>query len=195
MILNEEMLSIFTKPPTLTTERLTLRKLLVSDYKDMFEYSCRPETSRYLLWTPHESSKFTKRYLAYLQGQYRDEAFYDFALEHKESGKMIGTCGFTCFDIENNCAEMGYVLHPDFWHQGLAPEALRCLMAFGFTELRLHRMVAKIMDENDASKRVAQKCGFRHEATHKDAMLIKGEYRTISEYAILAREYFERGRS
>ncbi len=184
------MLSIFSKPPTLTTDRLILRKILVSDYKDMFEYSCRPETSRYLLWTPHESPKFTKRYLSYLQTQYRDECFYDFALEHRETGKMIGTCGFTDFDLGNNAAEVGYVLNPDFWHMGLAPEALTRLMQFGFSELRLHRLVAKIMVENDASKHVAEKCGFRHEATHKDSMLVKGEFRTICEYAILSGEYF-----
>ena len=62
-------------------------------------------------------------------------------------------------------------------------------MRFGFTELRLHRLVAKIIDENEASKRVAEKCGFRHESTHKDSMMIKGEYRTICEYAILVSEY------
>ena len=188
------MLSVFIKPPTLETERLILRKIVVSDYKDMYAYSCLPETSRYLLWSPHVSPKFTKRYITYLQGQYRDESFYDFALEHKETGKMIGTCGFTDFDLPNNAAEVGYVLHPEFWHMGLAPEALQRLMEFGFTELRLHRLVAKIICENDASKHVAEKCGFRHEATHKDSMLIKGEYRTICEYAILASEYFSRTR-
>lgn len=183
------MLSIFSKLPTLTTDRMIMRKMLVSDYKDMFDYSSRPETSRYLLWTPHDSPKFSKRYLSYLQGQYRDENFYDFALEDKATKKMIGTCGFTSFDLENNAAEVGYVLHPDFWGKGLAAEALQRLMRFGFTELRLHRLVAKIIDENEASKRVAEKCGFRHESTHKNSMMIKGEYRTICEYAILVSEY------
>ena len=187
--MNEEMLSIFSKLPTLTTDRLILRKMLVSDYKDMFDYSSRPETSRYLLWTPHDSPKFSKRYLSYLQGQYRDENFYDFALEDKATKKMIGTCGFTSFDLENNAAEVGYVLHPEYWGKGLAAEALKRLMRFGFTELRLHRLIAKIIDENEASKRVAEKCGFRHEATHKNSMMIKGEYRTICEYAILVSEY------
>jgi ribosomal-protein-alanine N-acetyltransferase len=187
--LNEDMLSIFAKLPTLTTERMTMRKMLVSDYKDMFEYSCRPETSRYLLWKPHESPKFSKRYLSYLQGQYRDENFYDFALEDKTTKKMIGTCGFTNFDLENNAAEVGYVLNPDYWGRGLAPEALKRLMRFGFSELRLHRLVARIIDENTASKRVAEKCGFRHESTHKDSLLVKGEYRTVCEYAILVSEY------
>jgi len=103
---------------------------------------------------------------------------------------MIGTCGFTSFDLQNNSAEIGYVLHPDFWGKGLAKEAVMRLMTFGFAELRLHRLTAKIMTENSASKRVAEKCGMRHEATHVESMLIKGAYETIDEYAILAKEFY-----
>ena len=64
------------------------------------------------------------------------------------------------------------------------------VMGFGFAELRLHRLTAKIMSENSASCRVAEKCGMRHEATHIDGMRIKGNYETIKEYAILAKEFF-----
>ena len=103
---------------------------------------------------------------------------------------MIGTCGFTSFDIRNNSAEIGYVLHPDFWGKGLAKEAVLRLMVFGFAELRLHRLSAKIMTENEASKKVALKCGMRHEATFVEGMLIKGRYETIDEYAILAKEFY-----
>lgn len=184
------MLSVFTKMPTLETQRLILRKIVVSDYQDMYDYSRRPETSRYLLWTPHVSSRFTKKYISFLQGQYRNENYYDFAIVEKASNKMIGTCGFTSFDFDNNSAELGYVLHPDFWGKGLAKEAILRVMGFGFAELRLHRLTAKIMTENTASKRVAQKCGMRHEATHIDGMRIKGNYETIDVYAILAKEFF-----
>jgi len=187
--LNESQLSIFTKMPTLVTDRLIMRKMLISDYADMFDYASRPVTTKFLLWAPHESPKFTKRYLNYLQGQYREEHFYDFALVEKDSGKMIGTCGFTGFDLTNNSAEVGYVISPDFWGHGFAAEALRRLMRFGFTELMLHRLTARIMDGNIRSMRVAEKCGMRHEATHHDSMLIKGQYRTIHEYAILAEEW------
>ncbi len=186
------MLALFAKMPALKTDRLILRKMLVSDYRDMYDYSVRPETSKYLLWSPHESPRFSKKYLAYVQGEYREGRFYDFALEDQKTGKMIGTCGFTSFDLENNAAEVGYVLHPDYWGKGLAPEALKRLMRFGFSELRLHRLVARIMEENTASKRVAEKCGFRQESIHKEALLVKGEYRTICEFAILSQEYHER---
>lgn len=187
--MNEALLSIFFKPPTFSTERLIMRKMLVSDAEDMFDYASRFETTQYLLWSPHESLKTSKRYLSYIQGQYRNENFYDFALVDKESGKMIGTCGFVTFDLDHNSAEVGYVLNPDFRGRGLAAEALRRLMQFGFSELSLHRIVARIMDGNTASMRVAEKCGMRHEATHKSAMFIKGNYRTIHEYAILEEEF------
>ncbi len=189
LTLNSSKLSIFSKMPTLVTDRLIMRKMLVSDYADMYDYASRPLTTKFLLWSPHESPKFSKKYLNYIQGQYREENFYDFALVDKQSGKMIGTCGFTKFDLENNSAEIGYVLSPDFWGKGLAAEALRRIMAFGFDTLSLHRITAKIMDGNTQSMRVAEKCGMRHEATLVEAMLIKGQYRTIHEYAILAREW------
>lgn len=188
--MTEDMLSIFIKIPTLETNRLILRKILPVDSTDMYDYSCRPETSRYLLWSPHENLKYTKKYISYLQTAYRNEEFYDFGLIDKVSGKMIGTCGFTDFDMANNSAEIGYVLHPDFWGKGLAKEAILRVMAFGFAELQLHRITAKIMTGNSASKRVAEKCGMRHEATRIEAMRIKGNYETIDEYAILAKEFY-----
>ena len=184
------MLSIFIRIPTLETNRLILRKILPSDTADMYDYSSRPETSRYLLWSPHANLKYTKKYIAYLQTAYRNEEFFDFGLVDKESGKMIGTCGFTDFDMDNNSAEIGYVLHPDFWGKGFAKEAILRVMAFGFAELHLHRITAKIMTGNSASKRVAEKCGMRHESTHLESMMIKGNYETIDEYAILAKEFY-----
>ena len=184
------MLSIFTKIPTLETNRLTMRKILPADCADMYDYSRRPETSKYLLWSPHANLRYTKKYLTHVQNAYRNENFYDFALVDKESGRMIGTCGFTSFDLQNNSAEIGYVLHPEFWGKGLAKEAVFRLMAFGFAELRLHRLSAKIMTNNAASKRVAEKCGMRHEATYVEGMLIKGRYETIDEYALLAKEFY-----
>ena len=188
--MTEDMLSIFIKIPTLETNRLILRKILVGDCADVYEYSSRPETSRYLLWNAHENPKYTKKYLSYLQTAYRNEEFFDFGLVEKESGKMIGTCGFTDFDMDHNSAEIGYVLNPDFWGRGLAREAILRVMAFGFAELRLHRISAKIMTGNTASKRVAEKCGMRHEATRIEAMRIKGAYETVDEYAILAKEFY-----
>ena len=181
--MNEKLLSVFTKIPTLYTERLTLRKLAVSDADDMYEYSKRFEVSKYLLWSPHESRWATKGYLSYLQRQYAKKQFYDWAITLSDSKKMIGTIGFTAFDIENNSAEVGYVLSSDYWGKGIAAEALNKIIDFGFDRLSLHRLEARIMTENLRSKRVAEKCGFVCEAVMRDKLYVKGEYRTIDIFA------------
>ncbi|MBO5023631.1 MAG: GNAT family N-acetyltransferase [Clostridia bacterium] len=187
--MNKSKLSVFKKIPTVTTPRLVMRKMLPSDDEDMFEYAKNPAVTRYLLWEEHVSRKFTHSYLKFIQSQYAAGNFYDWALTLAESGKMIGTCGFSSFDTDNNAAEVGYVLSPDHWRKGIATEALLRVMRFGFEELELHRIYARIMDGNTASEAVARKCGMKHEATFRKALLVKGEYRTIKIYAVLREEF------
>ena len=124
---HDEITRIFRDPPVLETTRLTLRKLLRQDSRDMYDYASRPEVTEYLLWQPHDSESYTRRYLNYLQSRYRAGDFHDWAVVLRENGRMIGTCGFTRFNFEANSAEIGYVLHPDVWGIGVAPEAARIL--------------------------------------------------------------------
>lgn len=184
------VLEIFTRIPTLYTDRLVLRKMTVRDADDMYEYSKRPEVSRYLLWSPHRDIKVTRNYLRYLQGQYAHKNFHDWAVTLKSTGKMIGTCGFSHIDLENNSAEIGYVLNSDYWGCGYAAEAVDRVLNFGFETLGFNRIFARILDGNAQSVRVAEKNRMRYEATHKNAIIVKGEYKTYHEYAILKNEFF-----
>lgn len=185
IFMDKDKLSIFAKIPTLETDRLVLRKMLTRDAADMFEYASRPEVSEYLLWNPHTTQRFTKNYLHFLQSQYGSKNFYDWAVTLRSSEKMIGTCGFTSFDLANNSAEVGYVLSSSYWGQGIAPEALKKVIDFGFRVLRLHRIYARIMDGNTRSETVAKKCGMTLEATMRDLLYVKGAYRTIKIYSVL----------
>ena len=67
----DTVLRIFRDPPIIETERLYLRRMLKRDSEDMYEYSSSREVTRYLLWEPHISETYTRKYLVYLQGQYR----------------------------------------------------------------------------------------------------------------------------
>ena len=163
----------------------------VEDAGDMYEYACQSEVTKYLTWSPHPSREYTRDYLAYVQKQYEDGEYYDWALIFKDEMKMIGTCGFTSFDDENNAGEIGYVLNPDYWGRGLAAEAVREVLKFGFQRLNLHRIEAKHIEGNNQSRRVMEKCGMSYEGTHRSSMYIKGEYRTICICAILREEYLQ----
>jgi len=179
----------FRDIPTLRTDRILMRRLLKTDAEDMYEYSCDPLVTRYLLWDVHPDVRYTKRYLAYLQTRYYAGEFYDWALVDKRQNKMFGTCGFTSFDFENNSAEVGYVLNPRYWHAGLAAEALFEVMKFGFLVLGLHRIEARYIVGNDKSRRVMEKLGMTFEGIHRDSMFVKGKYVSVGVCAILKNEF------
>lgn len=184
---------VFAHMPVMTTERLMMREMKPCDSYDMFEYARRPDVTRYLTWEPHPSREYTREYLQFLTTKYRAGEFYDWALIWCADGdagrKMIGTCGFTRFDFANNSAEVGYVINPEFHGRGIAPEALRRVMRFGFEELKLNRIEAHYMFGNEASRRVMEKAGMRFEGILRGSLLIRGEYRDVGICSILYSEY------
>ena len=181
---------IFSAMPTLETERLLLRPMRRSDAEDMFAYAKHEDVTTYLLWSPHPSRSYTEDSLRYIQKRSALGEFYDWAVVDRESGRMIGTCGFTRFDPPHNVGEIGYVLNPEFHGRGLGFEAASRVLRFGFEVLELHRIEVKFMEGNLASLRLAEKLGMRFEGYRRDGMLVKGSYRTIGSCAILADEFF-----
>ena len=188
---HDELTRIFRDPPELDTPRLTFRKMLKKDSEDMYEYASQRAVTEYLMWSPHDSEAYTRRYLTYLQSRYRTGEFHDWALVYRENGKMIGTCGFTRFNLEANSAEIGYVLNPAYWGMGLAPEAARRILQFGFLELRLHRIEAHYMIGNDRSRRVMDKIGMTFEGIQRESLHVRGHYVSIGVCSILMEEYRE----
>lgn len=181
---------LFSKIPMIETDRLILREMKKSDARDMYEYSSNPMTSEFLLWDVHKDLDFTQDFINYVISKYKVGEYNDWALEHKEDKKMIGTCGFTRIDEDNRVAEIGYVLNPDYWGEGLATEAVEAVLNFAFDTMNMHRVEAKFMFGNDASLAVMKKVGMKFEGYQRDAMYVKGRYRTIGIASILKNEYY-----
>lgn len=185
----DKIFKTFSNMPTLNTERLVLRAMHPMDAEDMFDYAKRPEVTKYLLWREHDSIHFTKDYLNYIQNRYALGDFYDWSVIDCESGRMIGTCGFTKIDTANNCAEIGYVLNPDFHRRGFGSEAVKRILKFGFEELSLNRIEARFMQGNEASLALMRSVGMTFEGYMRDLMYVKGGYKTVGVSSILRSEY------
>ncbi len=80
------------------------------------------------------------------------ETSAEFAIEYQ--GRMNGKAGFW------QMPEVGYLLHPDFWGQGLGSEALRALIKYGFGDRQLKRITADVDPDNGASLAMLGKLGF-----------------------------------
>ena len=180
-------LKIFVNIPELRTERLILRKITRRDLDDVYEYASDGEVSKYLLWEKHPEKYYTRSYLSLIESKYRKAEFYDWGIEL--DGKMIGTCGFSSISCENNSAEVGYVINRAYWGKGIALEALRAVLSFGYDVLGLNRIECRVMSENKGSIRVLEKCAMKFEGVLRQALLVKGVYRDISIYSMLKDEY------
>lgn len=180
---------LFSDLPLFETRRLLLRKITPEDLYDMYEYACEEKVSRFLLWSPHLNIAESRGHIEFLQKQYRKGCCTDWGVALKDSNKLIGTCGFAAVDTHNNKAEIGYVLSPHYWGQGYMREAVRAVMEIGFERLGLNRIEARILEGNTASEKLATDVGMKYEGTLRNALFIKGVYKTFSYYAITDSDY------
>lgn len=188
----EKIYRVFSHIPELTTPRLTLRRMMVVDTDDMYEYACRQDVTKYLTWRPHPDRDYTREYLQYLGNRYAAGMFYDWAVIYEPDCKMVGTCGFTSFNCSADSAEVGYVLNPDYWGKGIATEALKRVLQFGFEDMGLHRIEARFIEENERSRRVMEKVGMTFEGVLREGMMVKGSYQNIGICSVLEREWHNR---
>lgn len=176
--------------PVLETERLVLRPLEAKDLDDLFEYTQDEETARYVTWNANQTINQAEQFLTYVLSNYEQGKQAPWAIEWKETGKMIGTIDFIHLLLdENKQAELGYALSRQFWGKGIVTEAVECVMTFGFEELKLERIQARCMEGNIGSARVMEKVGMTYEGTLRRLIFIKGTFHDVKMYSLLRDEY------
>ena len=78
----------------------------------------------------------------------------------KETNEFIGRCGLLPWKIDGREeVEVAYLLAKAHWERGLGTEAARAILAYGFGELHLSRLICLIDPANEASVKVAMKMG------------------------------------
>ncbi|CAM3612549.1 GNAT family N-acetyltransferase [Erysipelothrix urinaevulpis] len=175
--------------PLLETERLILRGLKKEDAEAMYDYASNIDVASFTSFQPHTSLDETKHIIetVFLSRPQKNwpEAF---ALVDKKTKKMIGTCDFWPV-MGNDCFEMGYVLHKDYWHQGLMTEAVQGVLRFAFEEYGVRRMSIRHKSNNARSQRVIEKIGFIYEGMHQAVFIENAEVVDMKYYRLLKEEY------
>lgn len=174
--------------PAIETPRLLLRKLELEDAADMFEYASDPEVAKDVTWEAHQSIEDSRGFLASVLGKYADKKTSEWGLVLKETGKLVGTCGFVWWKPEHARAEFGYALARKYWGRGLMTEAAGAVIAFGFEQMKLHRLEARCVAANTGSEKVMLKNGMKYEGLLRDVVYEKGGFKSLKLYSILAEE-------
>ncbi len=177
-------------PASLTTDHLLLRGFFGADWQAVHEYASDPEVVRYMEWGPNteeESRIFVRRAIAGQRQEPRRDCGFAIVLRTEE--KLIGGCGVFRSKPDSREGWLGYCLNRRFWGRGYATEAAAALLAFGFRELKLHRIFATCDVANAASARVMEKVGMAREGRLREHKQVKGKWRDSYVYAILVREW------
>lgn len=152
------------------THRLILRPFRMEDAEDMYRnWASDPEVTCFLTWPPHANIEVTRRVIGNWLPMYADGGFFNWAIEWKETGRVIGGISVVRLNEDAEAAEIGYCLGRAFWGQGIMPEALRAVIDYLLDAAGLQRVAACHDANNPKSGRVMQKAGMQWEGVRRGA--------------------------
>ncbi len=101
----------------------------------------------------------------------------DFIVCDKENDMPLGCVYLQHFEKENRKAEIGIFLGEDrAFGRGIGKEACRLMVKYGFEELKLHKIISRVLSFNEASVKTHEAAGFVKEALFKDDVFVEGKY-------------------
>src|SRR5688572_4543029 len=157
----------FTPFPLIETERLKLRQIEMNDDKDLFDFRTNKEVMKYLDRPMHSSINETQDLMKKIEDDIRRNTAIGWGISLKNKSRLIGTIGYHRIEKEHYRAEIGYMIHPDYWRTGITSEAIKPVIAFGFNQMNLHSIEANVNPENIASIKLLEKYKFIKEAHFK----------------------------
>lgn len=113
-----------------------------------------------------------------------------FDLTVLEDGEIVAFGGFTSINREIGKAETYLFASPFQLHKGIGTRAKKLICEFGFKELGLNKIYFITNEDNYASIRVNEKCGFKLEGRLRKEYLTKdGEFKDRLYYGLLKEEW------
>lgn len=176
----------FNPFPELATERLILRRITADDTNEIFKLRSDERVMKYIDKERAASIKDAEIFFNLINDSANANTGITWAIALKKSpDKMIGNIGFWRLIKEHYRAEIGYMLHPDFWNKGIMKEALAKAIDFGFNEMKLHSIEAQINTGNAASAHILESVGFMKEAHFKENYFFQGTFSDTIVYSKL----------
>ena len=174
--------------PTLSTPRLYIRPLTITDAPAFAAYHTDPEVARYQSWdVPYPLSKAEALARESEAAPLLGESWATLLLLAGDT--MLGNLSLRL--TGHRTVEVGFTLAREYWSQGYAQEGLNALLKWLFTEAELHRVHASLDPRNERSAALLGRAGFRFEGCSVAAYWHRGEWTDDAHYAVLASEWRE----
>ncbi|WP_317851493.1 GNAT family N-acetyltransferase [Neobacillus bataviensis] len=134
-----------------------------------------------------ESQSFVKQVLVDSAKEPRTR--YALAIINNKEDRLIGAGELNIRDTHNKKGEIGYIVNPDYWGNGIATDVATLLIGFGFHQLKLHRIYATCDPRNIGSIRVLEKARMKKEGRIREDLLMKDGWRDSLLFSVLENEW------
>jgi ribosomal-protein-alanine N-acetyltransferase len=178
----------FSPFPEIKTERLLMRRIRDTDAPEIFFLRSDETVMKYI---DREKPKSTEEAVEFIQKvneniDKNEAIMWGIALLDNPD-TLIGNIGYWRMLNQHYRSEIGYMLHPHFWGNGIMKEALLAAIDYGFNNMKLHSIEAHINPDNTASGMLLEKTGFIREAYFKEDFYFKGKFIDTAVYSLLAK--------
>lgn len=176
----------FTPFPELTTERLLLRKVTLSDAPAIFYLRSDKRILQYLSKAPAASLKEAEEFITRITNDLanNDGVLWGIALKEAPAA-IIGTICYWRLDKAHSRAELGYALVPAHWRKGIMKEAIIKVLDYGYNVMGLHSIEGRINPGNIASASILEATGFVREAYFREDFFYDGKFEDTAVYSRL----------
>lgn len=179
----------FNPFPEFKTKRLLLRKITMEDAEDILFLRSDERVLQYIGREPDTTVEQAQNFIRVINANAGsgDGILWGIALLDDPS-RIIGTICYWNMRKEHDRAEIGFVLHPQYWRQGIMKEALLRVIDYGFTELRLHSIEGQLDANNKSSAGILEATGFVREGYFREDFFFRGHYIDTAVYSLLKKE-------
>lgn len=168
--------------PILETERFVLKQCSKNDLENVYKGLSNPEVIKYY-GISFDSLEATNEQIEWFAQLEKEQTGQWWVVWSKKENQFCGAGGFNDWQKENNKAELGFWLLPEFWGQGIMREVLPKIIEYGFESMKLHRIEGFVDVRNRNCKKNIEKLGFKLEGTMQDCEVKDGEYISLDIYA------------
>ncbi len=158
----------FTIFPELSTERLVLRQLTFEDKKAIFRLRSNKEINEFIKRETPKNLNQAEGFIQTCLDEFEKENRIFWAIIEEDSNQLIGTIVYHKVDLENNYAEIGCELDPDYQEEGYMNEAMEAVLEFGKSSMQLKTIEAFTHHNNIASITLIEKHQFVLQPERKD---------------------------
>jgi ribosomal-protein-alanine N-acetyltransferase len=187
--MNDTIVFNFATFPVLTTERLTLRRVLLSDAADVLVIRGDGEVQKYN-GPVFQDVDDVETLIEELHAEYAAQVGVNWAVTLAGNNTVLGLFGLHHWNKYHRRAEVGYDLARAYWGQGIASETLRAIIRFGFEQMNLNRIYANTIADNHESVRLLERLGFQREGTRRQhSWEDDGTFHDSAIYGLLRHEF------